>query len=207
MTAKPAAAALSMGDRKCLQAFRPGRLSLRSGKLLIACARQTARHSGDYPFEWAVRLFVAEQEQHHRFMAALTTAKGPSSQDDWRGALIDALPADVILRLVECRTRVAESCFSALAQRAEVPQLRNLYHLLATQQAGQLQFVSFAGARIKQDRASCLHSLIEPASTAVTVAIATRVWLRQRARLREAGHTFPGFVSGLLQPVAIRPLS
>lgn len=197
---QPLPSGFGEADVRSLQAVRPGRLSLRSGQPLIEKSRQVAEQSGDLSFAWAVRLYVREQENQNRLLNGLAALGEPVARDDWRGSIIDAMPADLVVLLLGCRARVAASFFAAMADRATGPAMRTFYMALEQKELGQLHFAAFAGTKMLSEGRQVPVILIEALSRAVTVGIATRVWLRQRTRLRESGHTFAGFVSALLQP-------
>ncbi len=188
---------------KCLLAVRPGQMSLRSGKLLVSRSKVIAGDGGDRTLAWAVRLFVREQERHSGFLREVTRGERDiNAGGDWRGALIDTLPADMVMLLLGCRARVAASFFAALARRTDCPQMRAYYEQLGREELGQLQFAAFAAPKISDERRHVPEVVVRCVSRAITVGIATRVWLRQRSRLRESGHTFAGFIGALLEPAA-----
>jgi hypothetical protein len=127
----------------------------------------------------------------------------PAWYSAWSAPVLNQLPVEVILLLLACRARVAANFFSALAKRAASPQLRALAARLAAEQAGQLQFALFASERMVHTESQWPRSVTEPLRRTVVVAIAARVWIRQRRRLREAGQTFGTFVSAMLDQPAL----
>lgn len=197
---------LTMEDLRSLLAVRPGQLTKRSGRLLIEHAQAAADQSGDGAFFWAVRLYVREQERQGTLFDRMASLHGKSLESRWfsriSAPILDTLPIEAVLSLLACRARVAARFFLTLATRSGSPQMRVLAQRMAAEHTGQLQFIAFALSRLTAD--SVLPSaLVRPAKRAVTLAIATRVWVRQRRRLREAGETFGGFVTAMLDQAAL----
>lgn len=195
-------ATFGSADVRCLRAVRPGNISLRSGQLLIEKSREIAEESGDLAFAWAVRLFVREQERQNQFLSAFVPEGARPVSHDWRGSVIDAMPADLVVLLLGCRARVAARFFGAMARRSESLELRAFYERLEQGELGQVRFAAFAGPKMSDQRRPVPPTLVKSVSRAVTLGIATRVWFRQRTRLRESGQTYAAFVAAILQPAA-----
>lgn len=179
---------LDADDIRALEAARPGQVSLQSGRIL-----QQRVSTSDRTLQWAVRLYVREQERHQSLFAGMS---GLQPNQGWRTRVIEQIPPDLMLLLLGCRARVAARFFSALAKRSEAAAVKTFYETLAAEERAQFEFAEFARPRVSESKRP--ESACRCLSIAVGVGIATRLWIRHRVRLRQSGQTFAEFVAAAM---------
>lgn len=179
-----------------IQQFQLGENS--KGLRLLERGQRYGRAVNDPLFAGALDLFIREEQQHSRYLAAFMESQEiPVMQKHWVDTVFRCLRSlaglELSLTVLVTAEFIAVPYFRALRSATNSPILKMICTRILDDEANHLKFQASMLARVPERRAGITQSLISRLHRIFLLGTILVVWFEHRLLFESAGYTFRRF--------------
>jgi rubrerythrin len=185
-----------------IQQFQLGEGS--RGQRLLTRGQKFGHSTNDPSFAGALDLFIKEEQQHSRYLAAFMESQSiPLAQKHWVDAVFRRLRGlaglELSLTVLVTAEFIAVPYYRALKAATFSPILKLICTRILEDEANHLKFQASMLARVAHGRPSTLRSAFHQLHRLFLLGTILVVWFEHRAVFRAAGYKFLRFKNETLQ--------
>jgi hypothetical protein len=179
-----------------IQQFQLGENS--KGLHLLERGQRYGRAANDPLFAGALDIFIKEEQQHSRYLAAFMESQGiPVVQKHWVDTAFRRLRVlaglELALTVLVSAEFVAVPYYRALRGATNSPILKMICTRILDDEANHLKFQASMLARVPGRRAEIVQSLLSQVHCVFLLGTIAVVWFQHRLLFKSAGYTFQRF--------------